>query len=204
MPTLLLDPLLEEQLLEERRAWGADHHDEVWDGVYRMTPLPHDDHQDLVSSFDTIFRIAIAWQNRGLVRAGVNISDRVDDWTKNYRCPDVVVFLKETKAKNYGTFWLGGPDFLVEVASPGDETRAKIPFYARVSTREMLIVERDPWILELFRLHGDSLVSVGVSDLASQQVLTSQVLPFSFRLVDDLPRPRIEIKSTETGQAWLA
>ena len=34
MTMLIDDPWLEEQLKEQRRAWGSDHHDEVWQGVY--------------------------------------------------------------------------------------------------------------------------------------------------------------------------
>jgi hypothetical protein len=33
MSLMVLDERVAEQLLAERRAWGGDHHDEVWDGV---------------------------------------------------------------------------------------------------------------------------------------------------------------------------
>jgi hypothetical protein len=44
--TLLPDPPSVEfqELLERRRRWGADTHDEVWDGVYRMNPAPSGRH----------------------------------------------------------------------------------------------------------------------------------------------------------------
>jgi hypothetical protein len=44
MSALILDPGLVEQMIEQRRAWGADKHDEMWDGVYVMTPLPNNEH----------------------------------------------------------------------------------------------------------------------------------------------------------------
>ena len=49
MPTLVMDPKIEEQLLENRRAWGGDKFDEVWEGVYVMSPLPNNEHQKLMS-----------------------------------------------------------------------------------------------------------------------------------------------------------
>ena len=47
MPTLVLDPAPTEieALLERRRRLGLDHHDEVWEGTYRMTPPPSFAHQ---------------------------------------------------------------------------------------------------------------------------------------------------------------
>lgn len=202
MAMLLLDSGLEKRIRDERRAWGADHHDEVWEGIYRVTPLPNNEHQQIVGQFVTILQSTIGWQGLGEVWPGVNVSDRTDDWTKNYRCPDVAVYLKGTAAQNCGSYWLGGPDFLIEVVSPGDDSRAKLPFYAKVGTREVLIVERDPWLLELFRLEGERLVSAGVSDFARASLLASQVVPFTFRLVSGSPRPKVEIHLVETGQTW--
>ncbi len=42
MPTLVLDPppAQLQELLERRRRIGADHHDEMWEGVCHMTPAP--------------------------------------------------------------------------------------------------------------------------------------------------------------------
>jgi hypothetical protein len=45
MTMLIDDPRLEEELKAERKAWGADHHEEVWEGVYVLAPLPNDEHQ---------------------------------------------------------------------------------------------------------------------------------------------------------------
>jgi hypothetical protein len=35
MSMLIENPRLEEELKEQRKAWGADQHDEVWEGVHR-------------------------------------------------------------------------------------------------------------------------------------------------------------------------
>jgi len=49
MRTLLPDPPPAdfEQLLERRRRWGADTHDEVWEGVLHMAPAPRDAHANI-------------------------------------------------------------------------------------------------------------------------------------------------------------
>ena len=59
MTMLIENPRLEEELKEQRKAWGADQHDEVWEGVYFMPPMANDDHQDLVLEFAAVLREAI-------------------------------------------------------------------------------------------------------------------------------------------------
>ncbi len=122
MSTLIRNSDLEEQLRAERHARGLDRWDEIWEGTYVMPPFPNDEHQFLQSRLNTILDLVIGMRGLGEVRAGVNVSDRVDDWTKNYRCPDLAVFLNGTKARNLKTHWLGGPDFAIEVVSPDDSS----------------------------------------------------------------------------------
>jgi hypothetical protein len=203
MPTLILDPGVEQQVKEDRELFGSDRYDEVWEGVYHVTPLPNSEHQILVNRFASIFQEVIGWPERGVVLPGANVSDRQEGWKENYRLPDVAVFLAGGSAKNCGPFWLGGPDFMVEILSPGDQTREKIPFYSKVGVREMLIVERDPWAVDLLRRTKGKLVSVGRSDLKKSIVLKSKVLAFTFRLVTGDPTPKIEVFSTETKRRWL-
>ena len=52
----------------------------------------------------------------------------------------------------------GPADFLVEIISPGDKSRDKLAFYAELGVRELLVVDRYPWSLELYRLGGNELV----------------------------------------------
>lgn len=202
MALLVTDPSLEERLIAERQASGGDRFDEVWEGTYVMAPLPNDEHQDIQTGLATLFRIVIDWPGAGLVRAGVNVSDREEGWEHNYRCPDVVVFMKGTSARNCDTHWVGGPDFAVEVRSPGDRTREKLPFYASVNVRELLVVERRPWSLELYRLTDGELAPAGRSTVDDPQALSSDVIPFSFRLIPASPRPTIEVVHRESGQRW--
>jgi len=201
MATVILDRKLAEQLREERAAAGADRWDEVWEGTYMMAPLPNIEHQDIASSFVAVLRQVID-RSQAIILAGTNVSDREAGWKENYRCPDVAVYLRENSAANCGTHWCGGPDFAVEIRSDDDQTLEKIPFYASVSTRELLIVNRDPWRLDLLRLTRGQLQSAGVSTTESDQPVTSDVLPFSFRLLRGETRPAIQATHLPDGKSW--
>ena len=197
------DPLLEQQLKADRQLTGADRFDEVWEGIYMMAPLADDEHQELQARLTAVFQTAVGWSGLGLVRAGVNVSDRDEDWQFNYRCPDVVVFLPDTAAQNRSSHWVGGPDFAVEILSPYDRSRDKLAFYSDVSVRELLLVDRAPWALELYRLKKGRLVLEAKSTLADSEVLRSQLMPLSFRLVPGSPRPSIEVVHSDGEQRWL-
>lgn len=202
MAMLVLDTYAEASLIEERRARGIDLYDEVWDGVYVMSPLADGEHQGLVAGLTTVFQISVGWPGLGSVYPGVNISDREDDWTRNFRIPDVAVFLRDTTALNRGTHWVGGPDFAVEITSGDDRTRDKFPFYAAGGTRELLLVERDPWTLTLFRLRDGTLFPGGTSTLEAPEPLPSAVIPLTFRLIPGEARPRIEVCHHDGVQRW--
>jgi Uma2 family endonuclease len=202
MATLIQDAELSQKLIAERKRAGFDRWDEVWEGLYVMNPLPNDERQEIQCRLAYVLVDVIDAPRLGKVRSGVNVSDREIDWDKNYRCPDAVVFLNETKALNRGTFWLGGPDFAVEIASPGDRSREKLEFYAKVATREILLLDRNPWSLELCRHDGGQLVNVGASTPKQPNWLTSEVVPLSFRLIHADSRPEMEIVHPQTGRTW--
>jgi Uma2 family endonuclease len=195
MTILVQDRRDAERIRAERKAAGTDRWDEVWDGVYILMPLPNDEHQEILTQFSAILAVLADLPADSEVRAGVNVSDR-ENWTKNYRCPDVVVFLPDTSAVNHDTFWLGGPDFAVEVVSPDDRSREKLDFYARVGVRELLLIDREPWSLELYRLHNARLEPAGRSTIEAPEAIRSEVVPLSFRLIPGEDRLRIELAHT--------
>ncbi len=202
MATVVLDRGLAEHLQQERVASGEDRWDEVWEGTYMMAPLPNTEHQQVVNRMATILEDTVGWNEETIVLPGTNVSDRLKDWKYNYRCPDVVVYLPGTNAKNFDTHWYGGPDFAVEIVSPDDMVREKLTFYAKVGVRELLIVDRDPWNLELLRLKGRKLTPVGVSSVKKKPALRSAVLPLTFRLIPGKQRPAIEVVRTTDGRSW--
>jgi Uma2 family endonuclease len=201
MATVVLDRQYAEMLREERAAAGADRWDEVWEGTYMMAPLPNNEHQEVVGGFVELLREVLGGERKS-VYPGANVSDREQGWERNYRCPDVAVFLANTAARNCNTHWYGGPDFAVEIVSDDDQSREKIPFYAKIGTRELLIVDRDPWGLELFRLSDSELRSIGKSTLDNGQALASESLPITFCLVRDEDRPSILVTRPLDGKTW--
>jgi Uma2 family endonuclease len=200
MASLILDPFLEEKLKQDRALTGADRFDEVWDGVYVMSPIANNEHQYIATRLAAAISTGIAQPEEGLVFAGCNVSDQGEDWTKNYRCPDVAVFLKGNPAEDRDTHWFGGPDFAVEIVSPYDRSRDKLEFYFKVGVRELLIVDRKPWRLELFRNYGNELAPVGICVPGRPKVLDSEVIPFRFSLAVGKPRPKLVVVRKGDGQ----
>lgn len=204
MAIMVLDQTVEERLLAERQASGGDRFDEVWEGLYMMAPLANNEHQELQAGLTTALHVSVVSAGLGRVLPGANVSDRDgDDWVHNYRCPDVVVVLNDSAAVDRGTHWFGGPDFAVEIVSPGDRSRDKLGFYASVGVRELLIVDRSPWALELYRLTDQKLAPVGRIQDDDAASLVSDVVPVSFRLPNRSPRPRIEAIHRDGVQRWL-
>ena len=161
----ILNPDFANRTFKEHRASGNDRWDEVWDGVYILMPNPNIEHQEIATRFAMALGPVIEWPGLGSVFQGVNVSDRADDWTKNYRCPDVAVYLAGNPASARESHWLGGPDFAIEIISPYDRSREKLDFYASVGVRELLLIDRDPWTLELFHLHDGKMTLTGTSSL---------------------------------------
>ena len=168
-----------------------------------MSPEANDEHQQLALYLAAILGDVAGWGELGEVRPGINISDREKGWKSNFRVPDAAVFLKGTRAKNCGTHWRGGPDFLVEIVSPNDRSRDKLPFYAGIKTREVLIVDRKPWSLELYRLEDRSLKLVEKCSPGDGGVVSSVVLPLEFGLKKVRNRVRIEVTRTDGPRTWL-
>jgi Uma2 family endonuclease len=202
MPAFVADPYVEQRLRAERRAAGADKYDEVWDGVYVIMPLPNNEHQELVGRLNNYLFVAVEAAGLGRVYPGVNVSDRRHGWEQNYREPDVAVFLNDTHAENCGTHWLGGPNLAVEIVSLHDRSREKLDFYAGVGVAELLLIDRAPWQLELYRLRGNELEEAGRSTPDDPKPLKTQTAPLTWRMIPGQARPQIEL-THDDGRTWL-
>jgi Uma2 family endonuclease len=197
---VVLDQREAERIIEERRQRGARTGEEVWDGVIHIMPNPNNEHQDLAYWFGFYFAVlALMPDPRGMVNPSPNLSDRIEGWTQNFRNPDFAYFTENTRAEDHDTHWYGGPDFLLEILSPGDKAREKLPFYAKIGTREVLLLDRDPWQLELYQLKRGKLKLVGQVGPGGGEVV-SGVVPLAFSLVAGDPRPRVRMRQTVTGQ----
>jgi len=181
MPLLIHDETISEALIAERRKAGQDRYDEVWNGIYVMSPIADNAHQDLVMAFSGA--LMMAWDLKGLGRTqpGANVSNDQNDWRNNYRIPDVLCFTTECPAQDRGSHWFGGPEFAIEITSPGDRTLEKLDFYTGVGTKELLVVDRNPWRLTMYRTAGETMQPIAGSD-ADDGWIESSIVPVRFQL----------------------
>ena len=203
MPVLVQNAHLAASVLASWHEAREDGHrrEEVWDGVTVIMPEANLQHQVFTSFFIGFFVTLFVKTRLGEVYNTPNISDRVDGWRNNYRVPDMAYAAKTCTAKDCDTHLCGGPDFLLEVVSPDDLCREKLPFYAAVGTREVLILDREPWKLELYQLRRGKLKLAGESR-PGDKALASGVVPLTFALQKGKPRPSVHIVHTETEEDW--
>jgi len=144
---LEIPPVLEEW----RKRTGADRYDEVWEGVVHMSPTPTGRHQGLCGNvYAWLLRhfeeraCGKVYYQRNVARPGLA------DWRTDYRAPDLVLVTPPRYARDLDTHFEGGPDVVVEICSPGDESYDKLPFYFAIGVEEVWIIHRDTKVPELF------------------------------------------------------
>ena len=146
--------------LAHRKATGIDRWDEVWDGVWYMTPAPTLEHQRMLDEMIGFLVPHLKKTNRGRLVSGISVFRDAEGWT-NYRIPDLtyVAAGREDILCEDGVR-AAGPDAVIEIRSPGDDTYEKLSFYAAIGTREVVIVERDTKRPEIYRLLGNKFVKL--------------------------------------------
>lgn len=199
---LVTSPVLVRKLRARRQKSPSAPHDEVWEGVYVMSPAANYEHQRFVGRLTTVLTIVVDDMGGGDVLPGLNVSDRQRDWKVNFREPDIAVYLPGNPAIFHKAFVCGGPDFAVEILSKNDLARQKLDFYAKVNTRELLLLDRNPWSLELYRLIDGRLETVGISTPNQSEILMSSVLPLTLRILPGNPRPIVELSRIDGRQNW--
>jgi Uma2 family endonuclease len=147
--------------LEERHRRGLDRFDEMWEGVLHMAPAPLYEHQRIVTAM-LVFLVPLCERTgRGTVVLAINVFNELFPEDRDYRIPDFtfVAAGNEQLLARDGIRG-GGPDAVVEVRSPGDETYEKFPFFARLGIKEVIVVHRDSKQPEIFRLAGPQYVAL--------------------------------------------
>src|SRR5437867_3418648 len=74
--------------LAHRRTTGIDRRDEVWDGVWYMTPAPTFEHQRIVDGLTRFLGSLLESTKRGILVSGINVLQDAEGW-QNYRIPDL-------------------------------------------------------------------------------------------------------------------
>jgi len=202
IPLMVFDPAAAERLLAERRRLGQDRKDEVWNGTYIMSPDPTFAHNMIVGELIIVF--SLTQKARGAkAYPGGNVSDRAKAWEQNFRCPDVIVLFPGNPAKNLDTVLVGGPDFAVEILSPHDRAREKLPFYGQIKTRECLYIDRQQECVELYRLSGEQMELVATLTAENGVKCRSEVLRLDLCVLQDAQNTFLEIRqASEPSQIW--
>jgi Uma2 family endonuclease len=136
MPVVLPD------VLSWRKQRGLDRWDEMWDGELHMAPAPSVEHQDFEADLREYVKRYWAKPIQAKVYAQVNVAS-VGGWPDDFRIPDLAFVTRERMGINRGDYLEGAPNVVVEIESPGDETREKLSFYAKLGVPEVWIIDRD-------------------------------------------------------------
>jgi Uma2 family endonuclease len=141
-------PIEFENLLGRRRALGQDLFDEVWVGEYHVVPAPHGRHGRHGQVEHELVAILRPLATRaGLRGSGPCNIGAADD----YRVPDQAYFLADAQPHTFNPT----AEIVVEIVSPGDESRMKYDFYFRAGVKEVVIVDPQQRSVEWFA-RGDS------------------------------------------------
>jgi Uma2 family endonuclease len=173
--------------LARRRATGIDRWDEMWEGVLHMTPAPSVEHQRLLDRLIGFLEPALRNSGSGQLVSGINVFRSSTD----YRIPDLTFIAAghEQRVEHDGVRG-GGPDAVIEIRSPEDETYDKVPFYAALGVTEVVVIDRDTKRPALFRLAGAQYVAVQADP---EGWLKSETMLIRLRVVDSSsPRLRVE------------
>jgi hypothetical protein len=74
----------------------------------------------------------------------------------------------------------------------------------RWACKKLLLIDRNPWALELYRLDQAELKAIGRVIPGESAALDSEVLGVRFRLLPAEERPVIEITRHDGSQQWTA
>lgn len=178
---------ISDEELARRRAWGLDRRDEMWEGVLHMTPAPNVEHQRILDRLISFLEPLLRSSEQGTLRSGINVFRASGD----YRIPDLTFIAAghEPVLQQDGVRG-GGPDGVIEIRSPDDETYEKLPFYAAIGTREVVVIDRDTKRPEIFRLAGPQYVALQPD---RDGWLISETMRMRFRGLDTSP-PRLAIE----------
>lgn len=155
-----------EHILEWRKRTGMSQRDEMWEGVLHMSPELDYEHQDFEGALEHWLRSNWSRPRHSKVVHRINLAlpGAGSNWIHNYRIPDLVLLTRERYEINHQTHFEGGPEVVVEIRSPNDESEEKLPFYAQLGILEVWIIDRDTKKIDLYVLTGDSYLRRAAGD----------------------------------------
>ncbi len=134
MATLVLGPPPPElrTLIERRRQAGLDRLDEVWQGVRHMVPAPSIEHADVAQQLGELLGPLARAAGLKPTMHEFNLGESEED----FRVPDGGLHRPPVSG-----VWHSTAALVVEILSPDDESRQKLPFYAEHHVDEVLLVD---------------------------------------------------------------
>jgi hypothetical protein len=169
MTTLVLGspPPELEALLERRRRAGVDRLDEVWEGVRHMVPGPSFEHGRVAHQLAVLLDGPARACGLVPVMHEFNLGESEHD----FRVPDGGLHRPGAAGE-----WLQTAAVVVEILSPGDESRQKLGFYAEHHVDEVLLVDPAERKVTWLALRGGEyeavqrswLIELGPTELAEQ------------------------------------
>lgn len=197
MKVVIREVEVSEAELDRRSRLGLDRWDEMWEGVLHMAPAPGSEHQRIHSKINSFFDRLFERTGRATVWPSINVFNE-SSTVEDYRIPDfsIVRAGRERLIAKDGLRG-GGPDAVLEIRSPGDETYEKFPFFARLGIRDVVVIDRDTKQPEVHRLAGGQYVAVAADH---DGWVASEVLGVRFRRVEAIP-PRLAIEDLEDSTA---
>jgi hypothetical protein len=169
MTTLVLGspPPELEALLERRRRAGVDRLDEVWQGVRHMVPGPSLEHARVATQLTLLLDAPARAAGLLLAMHEFNLGDSEHD----FRVPDGGLHRPGAAG-----VWHATAAIVVEILSPDDESRQKLPFYAEHDVDEVLLVDPAERTVTWFALHDGAyqpvrrsgLIELGPTELAER------------------------------------
>lgn len=163
-----------EELLADRRRLGQDRYDEVWDGEDIIMPDPRFLHRVLAGRIYCLLDDIVVHEGRAIVQ-GSNVSDREFGWIENDIIPDLTMYRAEKVIENDDTHVVGGPSLAIEIVSPGDRTYEKVAKYDGFGTDELLLIDRDPFVISRYARSDEGLAAAGTAEPDAAAVTTEQV-----------------------------
>jgi Uma2 family endonuclease len=179
-----------EALLAERARLGVDRWDEVWEGVLHMALMRSGSHQRLGA--ELLLALDGPCDQRGVeLLYSIGLFAAEDD----FRIPDLTAFRPEHLAER------GVDDtaeLVVEILSPGDESRDKLPWYAARRVAEMVIIDPDSRTVELWSGRSGEPELIADTAAGTPVELTTVGAVLTTIATADGPRLRVEVDGTAT------
>ena len=122
-----------------------------------MTLAPSVEHQRVLDRLIGFLEPHLRTAARGRLVSGINVFRTAGD----YRIPDITFVAAGREHILHVDGARGeGPDAVIEIRSPEDETYDKLPFYAALAVSEVVVIDRDTKQPAIYRLAGAQYVAL--------------------------------------------